>query len=135
MPAALSSSTETAKSRAKESIKQRARSLGFDDCRVTSAEAPDPGNRFAQWLADGKHGEMGYLLRNAPKRMDVQKVLPGAKSVVTLAVSYKADSVKNERKVKTPDEPSAKHATRNTQRGSIARYAQFGDYHDIISPQ
>ncbi len=61
---------------------------------------------------------MGYLERNAHKRVEPQVVLPGAKSVITLAVSY-----------------SGKNSTldsRPSTLGLIARYARFKDYHDIL---
>ena len=72
----------------KDAIKKQARNLGFDDCRVTTAERPQSATQFEQWLAEGQHGEMDYLRRNAAKRVDPQKVLPGAKSIVVLAASY-----------------------------------------------
>ena len=72
----------------KEAIRRRALELGFDDCRFTTANAPESAAQFQQWLASGQHGEMGYLARNAHKRVDPQQVLPGARSIISLAVSY-----------------------------------------------
>ena len=72
----------------KENIRQRAHELGFDDCRFTTADAPDHAVEFEKWIAQKHHGEMGYLERNAHKRVNPQKVLPGARSVVVLAASY-----------------------------------------------
>src|SRR2546428_344646 len=72
----------------KAAIKQRARELGFDDCRVTTALPPESGPQFKQWLAQRQHGEMGYLERTARKRIEPQIVLPGARSIITVAVSY-----------------------------------------------
>jgi epoxyqueuosine reductase len=101
----------------KAAIKQRARDLGFDDCRVTTAEAPASARHFAQWVADGREGEMAYLSRNAEKRENPQKVLAAAKSIVTLAISYAQEGGATE---PHPGE------------GIIARYAQFADYHDVL---
>ena len=95
----------------KSAVRQRARELGFDDCRVTSAHALESASRFTQWLAEGRHGEMAYLERTAPKRVDPQQVLAGARSVITLAASY--------------HDPQA-------QSGRIARYARYRDYHDVL---
>jgi epoxyqueuosine reductase len=103
-----------------EILRQRALQLGFDDCRVTTAEPPSSGPRLLDWLAAGNHGEMGYLARNAQKRIDPQHVLPGAKSIITLAVSYLPQSA--------PDTPQPVPHTA----GFIARYARFRDYHDVI---
>ena len=95
----------------KEVLRQRARELGFDDCRVTTANAPKSASRFTQWLAERRHGEMAYLERTAPKRVDPQHVLPGARSVITLAASYHDPNWKS---------------------GFIARYACYRDYHDVL---
>src|SRR6266581_1621767 len=72
----------------KQALKARARALGFDDCRVTAAMPPEYAAQFKQWLAKREHGEMGYLERTAAQRVDPQKVLPGARSVIPLAASY-----------------------------------------------
>ena len=68
----------------KAAIRQRALELGFDDCRFTTAAAPAAAEHFQNWLAAKRHGEMAWLERNAPKRLDPQLVLPGARSVVCL---------------------------------------------------
>ena len=54
----------------KEVLRQRARALGFDDCRVTTANAPESAPRFKQWLAEGQHGEMAYLDWHAEWRIE-----------------------------------------------------------------
>jgi epoxyqueuosine reductase len=102
----------------KAEIRQRALELGFDDCRFTNAAAPASAEQFKNWLDEKKHGEMVWLERNAAKRIDPQKILPGAKSVIVLAASYQASNRKSE--------------TGNRKFGVIARYAQFDDYHDVL---
>jgi epoxyqueuosine reductase len=117
----------------KEAVRQRARELGFDDCRFTTADAPDHAAEFQQWLARKQHGEMNYLERNAYKRVEPQEVLPGARSVVTLAVSYHLDECQmtnDEWKLKVAGDNSIRHSSFVIP--SIARYARFKDYHDII---
>jgi epoxyqueuosine reductase len=100
----------------KAAIQQRARELGFDDCRITDAVPPASSSHFQHWLAAQRHGEMAYLERNAHKRVDPQKVLAGAKSIVSLAVAHAADN------------PTAIPLTS----GLVARYARFTDYHKVI---
>ena len=97
-------------------IRQRARELGFDDCRFTTAAPPDHAAHFAAWLERREHGEMAWLERNAAKRVEPQNVLPGARSLIVLAASYHA-----------PIAPGQKNA------GVVARYAQYADYHDILA--
>jgi epoxyqueuosine reductase len=105
----------------KHRILHRALDLQFDDCRFTTADVPASAPHLHQWLAAGNHGEMQYLARNADKRSDPQKVLPGAKTIITLATSYD-----------TAEAAGSSHASRITHHGLISRYARFTDYHDLI---
>jgi epoxyqueuosine reductase len=92
------------------------RELGFDSCRVAACAAPVHAPEFRQWLRDGTHGEMDYLQRGEEKRCDPQKVLPGAKSIMVLALNYF----------------QGKMPRRGVATGRIARYAWGDDYHDVI---
>jgi epoxyqueuosine reductase len=78
--------------KAAASIKPRlvafARELGFDLCRIARCDAPPHAREFRQWLRDGAHGEMGYMQRGEEQRCDPQLVLPGAQSLVALALNY-----------------------------------------------
>jgi epoxyqueuosine reductase len=103
----------------KQAIRQHALSLGFDDCRFTSAAPPASAPQFRSWLQDQHHGEMAWLERNADKRTDPQLVLPNARSVITLAISYQ-----------TRPRPSPL-APRPS--GEIARYARHADYHEVLA--
>ena len=105
----------------KVAIQQRALELGFDDCRFTTAEAPTGAVSFQNWIAAGRHGEMNWLARDTPKRLDPQKVLLGAKSIIALAASYKIEGLKS--KIQSPKS------------GVVARYACFDDYHDVLGEQ
>lgn len=111
----------------KPAIRQRALELGFDDCRFTTAEPPDNSGRFQRWIDEKQHGEMAYLERNAAKRIDPQRVLGGAKSVICLAVNYAEKRWES-------DDPSASRESQiaNRKSGVVARYARFSDYHDVL---
>ena len=70
-------------------IKAKAHELGFLACGMARAgfleeEAP----RLEQWLRQGKQGSMGYMERNFDMRLDPTKLVPGAKSVISLAYNY-----------------------------------------------
>jgi epoxyqueuosine reductase len=104
----------------KERLRQRALELGFDDCRFTTAAAPASSGSFQKWIAEKQFGEMQWLERNAEKRIEPQKVLPGARSVICLAASYSGD-----RSAGGP--PASSSAS-----GVVARYARFADYHDVL---
>jgi epoxyqueuosine reductase len=108
----------------KELIQWRARELGFDDCRFATAEPPATAPNFERWLTEGRHGEMAYLQRNAPKRVDPRRVLDGAKTIISLATAYNGDG----------PQPDLSPAPSRTPRfhGVVARYARFTDYHEVI---
>jgi epoxyqueuosine reductase len=95
-----------------------ARTLGFDLCRVTAAEAPAHAEEFRAWLEEGRAGEMAWLARNADRRTDPQLVLPGARSVIVLGMNYW--------------QPASHAQHPPAARGRIARYAWGEDYHDVI---
>lgn len=100
-------------------IRTRARELGFDDCRITSAAPPASADRFRTALAEGRHAGMEWIARNADKRCDPQLVLPGARSVIVLAASYNPPPP-------PPGEPAG------SPNGIVARYARHQDYHDVL---
>lgn len=102
----------------KASVVARAKELGFEMCRVTSAAPPRREAEFRAWLADGAAGEMAWLQRGEEKRCDMQQVLPGARSVLVLAMSYWQGDLPAEERL---------GAT-----GRIARYAWGDDYHDVM---
>ena len=72
----------------KEALRQRARELGFDDCRVTTADAPESAAQFNNgWPKVATEKWRSWSATRA-KRIDPQQVLPGARSIITLAASY-----------------------------------------------
>jgi epoxyqueuosine reductase len=103
-------------------IKEKAAALGFDDCRITNAEHPASAPHLDDWLAEGNHGELFYLERNAEKRRDLQKVLPGARSVISLAINYFSG----------PEASGEPGALMPDAIGVVARYARFNDYHSVL---
>jgi epoxyqueuosine reductase len=98
-----------------ERVKGVARALGFDAVGVAPAE-PSARTRFlSEWLSRGYAGEMGFLARRAREREDPRRLLPGARSVIAVALVYgRAD-----------DAPGAAAP-------AIARYARGDDYHEVL---
>jgi epoxyqueuosine reductase len=115
----------------KQLVQRRATELGFDACHITTAAPPASGPHLLAALAEGRHGEMQWLARNAEKRVDLQKVLPGVRSVVTLAVSY-ASTADSGRSQRTPS-VTPHSARRIPHSGTVARYARYADYHDVLA--
>ena len=102
----------------KERLVDFAREIGFDSCRVAACAPPAHANEFEDWLNDGAHGEMSYMARGEGKRREPQIILPGAKSMIVLALNY------FQRKENRRSQTAAT--------GRVARYAWGNDYHDII---
>ena len=92
--------------------------LGFDLCRIAQGVPPPHAAEFRAWLADGRAGEMAWLERNADRRTEPERVLPGVRSVIVLGMSYWVAG----REAKAGG-------------GRIARYAWGNDYHDVIEPK
>jgi epoxyqueuosine reductase len=117
---------EDTKAEMKAVILGEAEALGFDLCRIATAGPPPHAAEFHAWLAAGRHGEMAWLEKNAARRTDPEQVLPGARSVIMLAVNYWQPDRKDE--PASPAEGGAKP-------GRIARYAWGDDYHEIVEPK
>jgi epoxyqueuosine reductase len=125
----------------KDALVAFAKTLGFDVCRVARCETPPHAGEFAQWLGEGRAGEMEWLARNRERRTDPQLVLPGARSVVVLAMNY-WQGEKNDEARMTNDERSPNDRRSDSENSSfvirassfprIARYALGDDYHEII---
>ncbi|MEQ8470710.1 MAG: tRNA epoxyqueuosine(34) reductase QueG [Marinoscillum sp.] len=96
-------------------VKSLASELGFSFCGISKAgfleeEAP----KLEVWLKRGYQGKMGYLENHFDKRLDPTKLVPGAKSVVSLVYNY----------YPSEDQADAPY--------KIAKYAYGQDYHFVV---
>ena len=72
-----------------ERVKQEALRLGFTKVGVARAGRLDKeGLELQEWLVRGYQGTMTWMARTAEKRIDPGRVLPGARSVVAVALNY-----------------------------------------------
>lgn len=96
-------------------VKEEAARLGFDFCGIAKAQPlDDDARRLEQWLSKGMHGSMQYMENHFDLRIDPSKLVPGARSVITLLLNY------------FPENEQADAAPR------IAKYAYGKDYHEVI---
>jgi epoxyqueuosine reductase len=102
----------------KNEIREFAKALGFDDCRFAPAEPPAHATDFLRWIDEGRHGELGWIARNASKRVEPDLVVSGARTIICLATSYRASEAETACGVGT---------------GRVARYARHADYHDLLA--
>jgi epoxyqueuosine reductase len=97
-------------------LKNKALELGFLACHIAKAEfMTEEAFRLEHWLKQNYHGEMSYLNNHFDKRVDPTLLVPGAKSVISLAYNYY-----NESKQTDPDAPK------------LAMYAYGKDYHKVV---
>ena len=73
------------KSNYKHLIQQKATELGFSGVSFAKAEHMDTeAQRLEGWLSGGNHGTMGYMENHFDLRTDPTKLVPGAKTVISL---------------------------------------------------
>ena len=73
-------------------VKQTAHQLGFSFVGIAKARQLDEeARKLEEWLNRGYHGKMSYMENHFDKRIDPTKLVPGAKSVVTLLYNYYND--------------------------------------------
>jgi epoxyqueuosine reductase len=97
-------------------IKALARELGFSFCGIAKAEfLEEEAPKLEAWLSRGNQGKMQYLENHFDKRLDPTKLVPGAKSVVSLMYNY------------YPQKDLAEKSSLK-----IAKYAYGEDYHFVI---
>jgi epoxyqueuosine reductase len=97
-------------------IRAEAVRLGFFRIGFASASSVLHDRYFRRWLADGMHGEMGYLQRQASKRLNPGLVFANTRSVLVLAMNYY----------------TAMGRANSALRGKISRYAWGDDYHVVV---
>ena len=99
---------------------RRAKAAGFDDAGIARVDArTDLPGRLDRWLAQGRHGDMGWMAETAARRAAPTTLWPEAKSIVMLAMNYGPDT-----------DPLRILDARD--RAAISVYAQNRDYHDLV---
>ncbi len=97
-------------------IKQEAKKLGFTSVGISRAEKLEKeAIDLETWLNKGHHGKMAYMENHFDKRVDPSKLVPGAKSVISLLFNYYSS------KKQTDDEAP-----------KVSTYAFGKDYHFVV---
>ena len=98
-------------------LKARATELGFASCGITDLTPPPHAEELRTWLARGMAGTMGYMPRQAARRLNPERIVPGATRAVVVSRNYY-------------DEATSEGI--GGESGRVARYAQGTDYHDAL---
>ena len=101
-------------------VKAAARALGFDAAGIARAdEAWEAGARLADFVAEGRHGEMRWLEDTLARRSAPTAMWAEARSALVVAMNYGPDH-----------NPLDTLIQREV--GNISVYARGRDYHDLI---
>lgn len=99
-----------------ERIKAKAKELGFLACGMARAgRLVEEETHLEQWLRAGHNGQMDWMARNPGMRLDPRELVPGARSVISLAYNYFTRLEQTD-----PEAPK------------ISRYAYGRDYHKVV---
>ncbi len=102
-------------------IAEAALEIGFARVGFAPAERlNEAGRRLRAWLASGYHAELDYLT-GPEDRADPKTVLPDAKTVIAVALSYAPGAAPLRKDRDGPDLT-----------GTVARYARSEDYHLVM---
>ncbi|MFZ1558478.1 MAG: tRNA epoxyqueuosine(34) reductase QueG [Saprospiraceae bacterium] len=97
-------------------IKEKAIDLGFLLCGISKAQYLEKeAENLEHWLAQNYHGEMSYMANHFDKRVDPTVLVPGCKSVISLAYNYFNPSLQADK-----DAPK------------LSMYAYGKDYHKVV---
>lgn len=98
-------------------LAELAEEAGFSLFGVSRAVPAPGGDAYLRWLEAGFDAGMAWMRRAPERRLELDGILPGVRSVIVVGVSYWQGEKKREK-------------IEEGGRGKIARYAWGGDYHD-----
>ncbi|MCU1276607.1 MAG: hypothetical protein JWM53_153, partial [bacterium] len=99
-------------------FRDEALALGFQRVGFSPVTPVARHDVYRDWLARGFAADMHYLVEQADQRRDARTLFAGARTIVTVALSYAQAE---------PLVPADRLA-----RGRIARYARGDDYHVVL---
>ncbi|MEX2453113.1 MAG: tRNA epoxyqueuosine(34) reductase QueG, partial [Rhodospirillaceae bacterium] len=100
-------------------IRDRALSLGFDAIGFAGAESGGGAEQLGAWLAEGFHGDMGWMAASQERRGTPAGLWPEVRTVVSVAMNYGPS-----------EDPLLMHA--HPDRATVSAYARGRDYHDVM---
>lgn len=110
----------TFKQKLTEAVRQEANRLGFEGCGFAKAGfLENEARQLESWLSGGMHGSMQWMENHFDKRVDPTLLVPGAKSVVSVLLSYHQPDL-------------AREHVANDQNPKISKYALGEDYHFVM---
>lgn len=106
--------------RLRDAIRDRALAVGFDAVGFAPAAlGPEARERLAQFVAEGRHGDMEWMDERSDQRSHPQSLWGEARTVIALGTSYAPH-----------DDPL--RLAEHPDRGVVSVYARNRDYHDLV---
>ena len=100
-----------------ESIKKKAKELGFQKVGIAKAEStPKEKADLESWLKQGRHATMEWIVKRKNERGDIHTYFPEAKSIISVGINYYV----------------GKDQSHILFDGKISNYAWGDDYHDVV---
>ena len=93
-------------------VKRKARELGFESVGITTLAPVPHGESLKRWLETGMAGSMGYMHRQAARRLEPSRIVDGATHAVVVTRNYLSPDLNQPRGT-----------------GRVAKYARGRDYH------
>lgn len=101
-------------------VKDTAKSLGFEECRITELGTEwQAEERLSNFVSNKYHGTMAWMETTVERRKHPTRMWSEAKSAIVVGLNY------------SPDSDPIEDLKANT-RGNISVYARGDDYHDVI---
>lgn len=101
-------------------IKAWGRELGFSALGIADIDLSKAGERLADWLAQGRHGDMDYMEKHAALRMRPEALHPDTLRVIAARINY------------WPQAADAQATLDDSGKAYISRYALGRDYHKVL---
>ncbi len=104
----------------KTRIRRWGQALGFQQMGFSGVELEADQIHLERWLAQDRHGEMGYMARHGSMRARPQQLLPGTITIISARLDY------------LPETEPLEQVLLDPALGAISRYALGRDYHKLV---
>lgn len=97
--------------------------FGFNAVGIAGIELATHEAHLQRWLAQGFHGEMGWMASHGDKRSHPEQLLPGTVRVISVRLDH------------LPPDTQPLRILNDPERAYISRYALGRDYHKLMRPR
>ncbi len=105
----------------KDSIRQKAKELGFAQVGISDCDLADDEASLLAWLRAGYHGELEYMSSHGLRRSRPEALVPGTCRIISVRMDYRH-----------PQGESPEEVLARSDLGYVSRYALGRDYHKLI---